>query len=215
VVRSAPDLRRLAVAAPDPALKRGAAFLVAYVGVMNSQDGVESMLDAMRHIVVGQARRDVRAVLMGDGPLLPALRRMAVDLGIADAVEFTGWADDSVLIPMLTAADVCVSPDPVNDFNHKCTMNKILEYMALGKPVVMFDLVEGRRSAGDAALYARDGDSRDLAARILALLDDEALRRRLGASGLDRMRRELGWEHQVPRLIAAYQALGVGFRAPR
>jgi glycosyltransferase involved in cell wall biosynthesis len=210
VVRSAPDMRRLAPGEPDPALKRGAAHLIAYVGVMNSQDGVEYMLQAMRHIVAGHGRQDVRAVLMGDGPMLPALKAMAADLGIADRVEFTGWADDSVLIPMLNAADVCVSPDPVNAFNHKCTMNKILEYMALGKPVVMFDLIEGRRSAADAALYARDDDAADLADRVLSLLDDADLRRRLGERGRERMRRELSWEYQVPRLIAAYQALGVG-----
>ncbi|MDA8231073.1 MAG: glycosyltransferase family 4 protein [Magnetospirillum sp.] len=207
VVRSGPDFSRLRTLAPDPALKRGARYLIAYVGVMNSQDGVEYVLEAMRHIVVDRGRADVRAVLMGDGPRLEALKEMAGALGVAGQVEFTGWADDDVLMPMLGAADVCVSPDPVNGFNDKCTMNKILEYMALSKPVVMFDLTEGRRSAGEAALYARDNDARDLAEKILGLLADADLRGRMGEIGRQRMERSLSWEHQIPRLLAAYAAI--------
>lgn len=206
VVRSGPDVRRLKITPPDPALRQGADHLIAYVGVMNSQDGVEYVLDALRVLVVEQGR-NVRAVLMGDGPMLPALKQRAESLGVAHAVTFTGWADDDVLIPWLNAADVCVSPDPANEFNHSCTMNKILEYMALGKPVVLFDLVEGRRSAGDAALYAKDDDAADMAAKIALLLDDPDLRQRLGAVGRARMERELSWEYQVPRLLSAYAAL--------
>ncbi|HLO76692.1 MAG TPA: glycosyltransferase family 4 protein [Magnetospirillum sp.] len=207
VVRSGPDVRRLTTTPPDPALRRGADHMIAYVGVMNSQDGVEYVLDAMKVLVVEQ-RRSVHAVLMGDGPMLPQLKARAAELGIADHVTFTGWADDDVLIPTLNAADVCVSPDPANEFNHSCTMNKILEYMALAKPVVLFDLTEGRRSAGDAALYAKDDDARDMAAKIATLLDDADLRQRLGAIGRSRMERELSWEYQVPRLLAAYAAVG-------
>lgn len=214
VVRSGPDVRRLHITEPDPALKQGAKHLIAYVGVMNSQDGVEYVLEAMRVLRVAQGR-DVRAVLMGDGPMLGELQRMAERLGIADGVTFTGWADDDVLIPMLNAADVCVSPDPANEFNDSCTMNKILEYMALAKPVVLFDLTEGRRSAGDAALYARDNDAADLAAKIATLLDDNDLRARMGAIGRARMERELAWEFQVPRLLSAYAALDLTDEQPR
>jgi len=208
VVRSGPDTRRLRITEPDPALRAGAEHLVAYVGVMNSQDGVEYVLDAMRVLVVEQ-RRSVRCVLMGDGPMLAQLKARAEALGIMHALVFTGWANDDTLIPWLNAADVCVSPDPANAFNHSCTMNKILEYMAMAKPVVLFDLVEGRRSAADAALYARDNDARDMAAKIATLLDDAELRARLGAMGRARMERELAWEHQVPRLLSAYDALGL------
>jgi glycosyltransferase involved in cell wall biosynthesis len=206
VVRSGPDLRRLAHLAPDPALKNGHRFLIAYVGVMNSQDGVEYVLDAMHEIVTTHGRTDVGAVLMGDGPRLEPLRQRAAELGLERHVTFTGWADDTVLIPMLNAADVCVSPDPVNEFNHKCTMNKILEYMAMSKPVVLFDLTEGRRSAEAAGLYARDNDPADMATKILGLLDDEGQRLRMGEIGRHRMERELSWEYQVPRLLAAYEA---------
>jgi len=173
---------------------------------MNSQDGVEYVLDAMK-VLVAEQKRSVRAVLMGDGPMLPELKKRAEDLGIAQWCTFTGWADDAVLIPYLNAADVCVSPDPANEFNHSCTMNKILEYMAMAKPVVLFDLTEGRRSAGDAALYACDNDARDMAAKLAQLLDDPELRQRLGGIGRGRMERELSWEYQVPRLLSAYAAL--------
>jgi Glycosyltransferase len=209
VVRSGPDTSRLTLREPDPTLRHGAEHMIAYVGVMNSQDGVEYVLDALKVLVVDQGR-SVRAVLMGDGPRLDFLRLRARELGIAEWVTFTGWADDDVLIPYLNAADVCVSPDPANEFNHSCTMNKILEYMALGKPVVLFDLVEGRRSAGDAALYAEDNDAADMAAKIAVLLDDPALRLKLGAIGRARMERELSWEYQVPRLLSAYGALWPG-----
>ncbi|MGE5504554.1 MAG: glycosyltransferase family 4 protein [Actinomycetota bacterium] len=207
VVRSGPDVRRLRIEPPDPLLKCGRRHLVAYVGVMNSQDGVEYVIRAMHHIVHVLGRDDVGCVLMGDGPRLEPLKRLAAKLGLSDHCRFTGWADDDVLMPLLNAADVCVSPDPVNDFNHRCTMNKILEYMALAKPVVLFDLVEGRRSAADAGLYAKDDDAVDMAAKIVALLDDDQLRARMGAIGRARMERELSWEYQVPRLLAAYDAL--------
>ncbi len=206
VVRSGPDMRRLQHAPPDLALRRGADHLLAYVGVMNSQDGVEHVLEAM-HILTVEQHRKVHAVLMGDGPMLEPLKAMAESLGLSQAVTFTGWADDSVLIPNLNAADVCVSPDPANEFNHSCTMNKILEYMALAKPVVLFDLVEGRRSAGDAGLYAEDSNSRDLAAKIAQLLDDPALCQAMGERGRQRMEQELAWEHQIPHLLSAYAAL--------
>lgn len=206
VVRSGPDLSRLKITAPAPALRQGAEHLIAYVGVMNSQDGVDYVLDAMQLLVIEQ-RRSVHAVLMGDGPMLPHLKQRAADLGIAHAVTFTGWADDDVLVPWLNTADVCVSPDPANEFNDSCTMNKILEYMAMAKPVVLFDLTEGRRSAGDAALYARDNDTADMAAKIATLLDDPELRQRLGAIGRARMERDLSWEYQIPRLLSAYAAL--------
>jgi glycosyltransferase involved in cell wall biosynthesis len=209
VVRSAPDLGRLPVVAPDAAAKRGFRHLIAYVGVMNSQDGVEYVLDAVHHLVKTMGRDDVGAVLMGDGPMLPRLRAQAEALGIARHVEFTGWADDAMLVRFLNAADVCVSPDPANPFNDKCTMNKIMEYMALAKPVVLFDLTEGRRSAGEAGLYARDNDAADMAAKIAMLLDDPGLRLRMGEAGRARMERELSWQHQVPRLLAAYGQLAV------
>jgi len=125
VVRSGPDMRRLKVAPPDPALRQGADHLIAYVGVMNSQDGVEYVLDAMRVLVVEQGR-NVRAVLMGDGPMLPELKERAARLGIAHTVTFTGWADDDVLIPYLNAADVCSGDSPRSCWKNSDSRNSVV-----------------------------------------------------------------------------------------
>lgn len=209
VVRSGPDLKRFRIEAPEPALKKGRRFLVGYLGVMNNQDGVEYMLEAQSHIVHRLGRRDVHLALLGDGPQLKHLRQMAKDLEIDDYVTFTGWADDDVMVPMLNTADVCVAPDPHNAFNDQCTMNKTLEYMALAKPAVQFDLTEGRFSAGEAAVYAARNDAVDLGNKILALLDDEEARRRMGALGRKRIEGEFAWQHQIPVLLAAYEAVFV------
>lgn len=207
VVRSGPDLSRLRPVDPDPALKCGRRYLIGYLGVMNNQDGVDYILQAMRHIVQDLGRQDVHAALLGDGPELKRLKQQAADLGIADYVTFTGWADHNVIVPYLSTADVCIAPDPYNDFNDKCTMNKIVEYMAMGRPVVLFDLVEGRTSAGEAAVYAARNDALDLARKTLDLLADEPRRRLMGEIGRQRVEHELSWQHQTPKLLAAYASL--------
>jgi glycosyltransferase involved in cell wall biosynthesis len=96
--------------------------------------------------------------------------------------------------------------------NDKSTMNKIMEYMALGKPIVQFDLAEGRFSARDASLYAAKNDPRDMAAKIAELLDDPARRAAMGAYGRARVENELEWRYEVPKLLAAYDALGIDAR---
>ena len=145
--------------------------------------------------------------MVGGGTELPALRELAVQLGVADCVTFTGRVPDAEMLEVLSTADVCVNPDVASPMNDKSTMNKIMEYMALGKPIVQFDLVEGRFSAQDASLYARPNDVADFASKIVALLDDPRQRAALGALGRKRVLDELDWRHQVPRLLAAYAAL--------
>ena len=135
------------------------------------------------------------------------MRRLAEELGIADYVTFTGRVSDAELLAMLNTADVCVNPDVANDMNDKSTMNKIMEYMALGKPIVQYDLTEGRVSAQDASLYAERNDPIDLARKLVSLLDDPRQRERMGRIGLERVRTTLAWEHEVPRLLAAYEKL--------
>ncbi len=209
VVRSAPAAGRFAGAEPDDQWRRGRKHLVGYVGIMGSQDGLDYLLDAAADII-GRGRDDVQFVLVGDGTELPRLRARAANLGLGSQVEFTGLiSSDHQLGSILATADVCVSPDEANAMNDISTMNKIMEYMALGKPVVQFDLTEGRISAGEASLYAAANDPRDLADCILRLVDDEALRTRMGSLGQQRMRTHLCWEAQVPQLLAAYdRALG-------
>jgi len=207
VVRSGPDLTRLKQVPPNPALKKGRKYLVGYVGVMGKQEGIDLLLQAVQLIVKHLGRTDIQFGLVGGGTELAAMRKLAEQLGIADYVTFTGRVPDDELLAMLNTADVCVNPDVANDMNDKSTMNKIMEYMALGKPLVQFDLTEGRVSAQDASLYARRNDPIDLAHKVVALLDDAELRARMGAAGLERVKTELAWEHEVPRLLAAYEEL--------
>lgn len=207
VVRSGPNLERMRILPPKPELKRGRRFLVGYVGVMGAQEGLAELLEAIAHMVHELGRTDVQFGLVGSGTELPMLQARAAELGIADHVTFTGRVPDRDLLDMLNTADVCVNADLVNALNDKSTMNKIMEYMALGKPIVQYDLTEGRYSAGQASLYARPGDRRDFARKILELLDDPDLRARMGAFGRHRVETVLAWHHEVPKLLAAYDRL--------
>ncbi len=207
VVRSGPSLERLKIVPPDPALKRGRKHLVGYVGVMGRQEGIDLLLQAVRAIVHDHGRTDVHFGLVGGGTSLEEMRALAAELGVADYVTFTGRVPDAQLLAMLNTADVCVNPDVANDMNDKSTMNKIMEYMALGKPIVQFDLTEGRFSAQEASLYARRNDPADMAARILELVDDPGRRAAMGAYGRRRVENELEWRYEIPKLRAAYRAL--------
>ena len=206
VVRSGPALSRMRILPPVEALKRGRRYLVGYVGVMGAQEGIDLLLQAVRHLVHDQKRTDIHFGLVGGGTELEAMRQLAVQLGVADYVTFTGRVPDAELLAMLNTADVCVNPDVANEMNDKSTMNKIMEYMALGKPIVQFDLTEGRFSAREASLYANKNDPLDMAARIAQLCDDPAARASMGAYGRERVAKELNWDHEVPKLLAAYEA---------
>ena len=207
VVRSAPDLERLKGGRRQDELRRGCRFAVGYVGIMARQDGVDLLLQAARHLIITRGRDDTQFLLVGDGPELPALKQLAVDLEIAGQVTFLGYLKGEPLLDAFRTMDVGVAPDLVNEYNNKCTMNKVLEYMAFGIPLVQFDLVEGRRSAGDGALYAKRNDPLDLARVIEQLLDDERLRQSVGQVGRSRIEDTLAWHHEAPRLLAAYQKL--------
>ena len=210
VVRSGPSLERLKIRPPDERLKRGRRYLVGYVGVMGKQEGIDHLLRAARHIVLDLGRRDVHFGLVGGGTSLAAMKALARELGIAEFVTFTGRVPDEEMLAMLNSADVCVNPDIANEMNDKSTMNKIMEYMALAKPVVQFDLAEGRCSAQRASLYARRNDALDLAAKIVELLDDPLRRTAMGRYGRKRVEDELAWKHEAPKLLAAYEALWSG-----
>jgi glycosyltransferase involved in cell wall biosynthesis len=207
VVRSGPSLERLKILPPDERLKRGRRYLVGYVGVMGRQEGIDYLLRAARHIVLDLGRSDVHFGLVGGGTSLEEIKSLAGELGVADHVTFTGRVPDGEMLAMLNTAEVCVNPDVANDMNDKSTMNKIMEYMALGKPIVQFDLTEGRWSARRASLYARRNDPVDLAAKIVELLDDPARRAEMGEYGRRRVADELEWRHEAPKLLAAYAAL--------
>ncbi len=205
VVRSGPSLERLRILPPQPELKRGRRYLVGYVGVMGNQEGIPYLLAAARHIIVDMGRKDIHFGLVGGGPELEGLKREAERMGIAEYVTFTGRVPDAELLAMLNTADLCVNPDEHNEMNDRSTMNKIMEYMALGKPIVQFDMTEGRFSAGEASVYAKPNDAADMAARIVALLDDPARRDAMGRLGRRRVETELAWPHEVPKLLGAYE----------
>ena len=207
VVRSGPSLERLKVLPPEPALKRGRRHLVGYVGVMGKQEGIDSLLCAVKHIVHGLGRRDVHFGLVGGGTSLAEMKALARELGVADYVTFTGRVPDAELLAVLNTADVCVNPDIANDMNDRSTMNKIMEYMALGKPIVQFDLTEGRYSAQEASVYAAKNDPIDFGNKIVELLGDPARRARMGEFGRRRVEEQLEWRHEAPRLLAAYRRL--------
>ena len=205
VVRSGPNIAKLRPTPPDPALRKGRKYLVAYVGVMGEQEGIDLLLESVRHLVYDLGRTDIHFCLVGGGTSLDELTAHSAKLGLLDYVTFTGRAPDETLFRVLSTADVCVNPDRVNAKNDKSTINKILEYMAFGKPSVQFDVTEGRFSAQEASLYAMANDPVDFAGKIVDLLADPAQRERRGAIGRQRVLQGLSWNHEIPHLIAAYQ----------
>ena len=205
VVRSGPRLDRLKIGEGDPALKKGKKFLLGYVGVIGRQDGLDLLVDAVSYLVKELARTDFHVAILGDGPALESVKAQAREKRVEDYFTFFGWVkDDAVLSKVLNTADICVSPDRCCEMNDKSTMNKVVEYMALGKPIVQFDLTEGRRSAGGASLYARADNYADFAKKIDMLFDDEQLRSEMGAIGRERCVRQFSWSHSAPYLLRAY-----------
>ena len=132
---------------------------------------------------------------------------MSHELGLDDFVTFTGRVSDADLCRYLSTADVCLDPDPYTEWADKSTMNKVMEYMTFGKPIVAYDLKETRRSAGAAAVYAPPNDTRAFADLLSGLLDDDERRAEMGEIGRTRVRDELAWTYSVPNLLAAYRSL--------
>jgi glycosyltransferase involved in cell wall biosynthesis len=188
-------------------LKRGKQLLVLYVGIMEIQDGVHLLIEAIGHLIRQNPNLDVHFVLVGNGPELPKLKKLTLEWGVEKIVEFTGLLPHDQVRSYLSTADVCVAPDPLNPLNDKSTMIKILEYMGYGKPIVLFDLKEGRRTVGEGALYARPNDPIDLAAQMTTLLESESLRRQLGECGRRRTEDGLNWESQSAKFLEAYRTL--------
>lgn len=205
VVRSAPDLSRFHPVPPNHQYRSGRTYLVGYMGVMGEPEGIDYLLRAIRYITQDKGRKDIQFLLIGDGPSFKQLQALAAELEIEPFVEFTGFIRGHDLLERLSTCDICVEPSPTSAYNENCTMNKILEYMALGKPIVQFDLREGRRSAGEASLYATPNDEIEFANKILALLADPGLRLAMGAEGKRKMTEELEWKHQAPKLLEAYR----------
>lgn len=204
VLRSGPKLERLKITPAKSEIKRGRRFMVGYVGVIGQQEGIEYLLKAAKYIKEELHRDDIFWGVVGGGPHLEALRKQSHEMGLDDILEFTGRVSDEVLLDYLNTADVCVNSDEYNAMNDKSTMNKILEYMALGKPIVQFDLTEGRFSAQEASLYAEPNNAIDMADKIIQLLDNPAKRKEMSEYGRQRIVNELSWEHTSRALLEGY-----------
>ena len=205
IVRTAPKIATTQ-AQENPAFKKGRRFLVGYVGVMGNADGVNYLIEAAHHAVHKLGRRDVQFLLMGTGPEYASLVAQRDSLGLQEYVDLPGRVSNEFLFSALKTIDLGVSCDPINSYNHHCTMNKVLEYMAFGKAQVMFDLVEGRESAGEAARYVGENSAVKLGETIVSMLDDAATCAKMGALGQERMRNQLNWERSVEQLLSAYVA---------
>ena len=203
IVRTAPN--KLPTMMPaDEALKKGRKHLVGYIGVMGNADGVNYLVEAAQHIVMTRKRDDVQFLLMGSGPEHEELLKQREALGLQAFVDMPGRVSNEFLFTALKTMDLGVACDPINDYNDHCTMNKTLEYMAFGKPQVMFGTREGRFSAGDAARYVMENSAEKLGDAILEMLDDSAACERMGKIGHERLTTELCWEKSVEQLLATY-----------
>jgi glycosyltransferase involved in cell wall biosynthesis len=208
VVRNGPDLTRFKPN-PDPELKRARPHLIAFVGEMGPQDGVDHAIRALG--LLGKRRRDWYAVFAGDGPSLEEAQHLARELGIEDLVDFPGFVDDQTVMRIISTADVCLAPEPKNAFNDASTMIKIAEYLALSRPVVAYDLTESRYTAGEAAAYAEPNVVESFAGNVDELLNDPDRRARMGELGRARVEKALSWADSKRALLAAYdRALGRG-----
>jgi len=207
VVRSGPKLDRMRILEPVEALKKGRQYLVGYVGVMGKQEGIDHLLEAADLIINHDGRKDIQFGLVGGGTSLEEMKVYADKLSIADYVTFTGRVSDEEMLKMLNTADVCVNPDIANEMNDKSTMNKIMEYMALSKPIVQYDLTEGRFSAQESSVYVEKNNIRDFADKLLGLLDNPEKRKKMGEFGRLRVVNDLSWEFEELMLLKAYEAI--------
>jgi glycosyltransferase involved in cell wall biosynthesis len=205
VVRNGPDLAQFRRVPSQPELKHGKPFLVGYVGTMSIQEGLDILLDVALNIS-NRGRNDIHFTCVGGGPSLETLRAMVKEKNLDEMVNFTGRVPDQELLEILSTSDVCVNPDKPCEMNDISTMIKVMEYMALGKPIVQFDLKEGRFSAGEASLYSsNDNPVTDFANKVLWLLDHPEERQKMGEFGRKRVEEQLAWEYSVENLLAAYQ----------
>jgi glycosyltransferase involved in cell wall biosynthesis len=205
VLVTCPDPRRFFPVEPRPELRRGKQHLVLWLGRMSRKENLPLLIDAAEELVNRQGRSDIAFAIVGRGDVREELAEEIERRGLAEAVFLPGEAEDELLREWLQTADVCVSLEEHSPMNDRSLMVKVMEYMAMGRPVVQFPLHEMRRVCGDATAYAADGDAHDLAEKIRELLDDSALRLELGEKGRRLVEDRLSWPTQVPTLLAAVE----------
>jgi glycosyltransferase involved in cell wall biosynthesis len=206
IVKSYPDLRRFRRVEPDATAKSAFRYLVGYLGVIAVQDGVDVLVKAMAIIANQLRRKDIGCIIIGEGPELADLQQLVTDLRITDQVQFTGYLSGNQLLEKLSACDIGIIPDPPNVFNDKVSMNKIFEYMAVGLPVIQFDLAQARHEAGSAAEIVDAPTPDALARKIVGLLADQGKRDAMSRYGRERAEQEFQWQFAKESLLAAYKA---------
>ncbi len=207
VVRNGPSTKRMQMVAPSSRLRSNGKKILCYIGSLNPQDGVDYLLRSLRHLAHDLKREDFYCVIIGSGDSLEDLRALSKNLGLNGHVELTGYISDQELQRCLAAADICMDPDPSSPLNDVSTWIKVMEYMAYGKPIVSFDLKETRYSARDAAIFVPCNDELAFAKATAKLMDDPALREKMGRFGRERVERELQWSVVSRNLVAAYESL--------
>lgn len=207
VVRSAPRIENFIPGPGNVEMRKGAGTVMGYVGVIGQQEGMDLLVLAADNLIRKQGKTDVHFLIVGFGPLLEEVQRDVAAHDLNAYFTFTGALYGDDLLAVLNVIDIGVSPDPKNAMNDISTMNKVMEYMTLEKPLVQFDLTEGRVSAGEAGLYARANDPVDFAKKIAVLIDDPKARVRMGALGRKRVLTDLSWAHTEPQLLAAYDRI--------
>ena len=212
IVRNGPPLSFLSYAQPYPELVNSPKTVFGYAGSIGVQDGLDYLIEALKYLKYELNRDDFLTIIMGDGDDLPRIKAMTSEYGLEDHVQFTGWLKKDRLLRYMASIDIGVDPDPSNDFNDKCTMIKMTEYMAFSKPIVAFDLPEHRFTSKEAAIYVADNNTDDFAKVLQLLMDDPAQRERMGKIGRDRVEKVIAWEYSVPKLVSAYEKL-LNFKA--
>jgi len=205
VIRSGPRLDRLKINSGNVKYKKGRQFLIGYVGVIGEQEGLDLLLESVKYIV--SKRNDVQFAIVGGGTELPAIKELTMKMGLQDYVDFYGRVEDETMVDILNTADICVNPDRPTEMNNLSTMNKIMEYMALKKAIVQYDLKEGRISAQNASLYATNTSPEDFADKIISLLNEPILRNEMAEFGYSRIINELSWDYESKKLIEFYKRI--------
>ena len=205
VVRNGPDLDRLPAQQADEDLRKRAPHIIVFAGIVGYQDGLDYLCRALQYLRWSLGRKDFLCVVLGDGDALRDIQALAYQLELDSNIWFAGWISDrDVYWRYLATADICVSPEPSNSYNDRSTFVKIMEYMAVGRPIVAFDLPESRFSAGQAALFATPNNEQEFAAKLNQLMDSPDLRRSMGEFARRRIESELAWRYSIPELLSVY-----------
>ena len=208
IVRNGPDISKMKPVAPDPKVRAKASIMLGYLGVIGQQDGVDYLIRSLEYIVKELGITDIHAVIMGSGSAVPSLKKLTAKLELEQYISFTGSIPYNDLPRYVSACDICIDPDPYNPYNDRSTMVKMMDYMAMAKPIVAFDLTEHRASAGQAALYSIRNDIHDFAKTIVDLIENPELQKTMGEIGRQRMIDKFAWHHQENQLLKAYSNIG-------